>query len=311
MEIHRDFDSIPKLHFPVVTIGIFDGVHIGHQSIINQLVHQAQQHKGESIVITFDPHPRKVLNPGSGLELLNTLDERIEKLMNLKINHLVIIQFTAEFSELTTIQFINKILIEKLHTKILVMGYDHHFGKNREGSFTFLKNNLSESAFGIIEEPAIFIDNKPASSSFIRNALKNGELIIANQFLGMPYQISGTVSIGHQIGRTIGFPTANIQVTDPNKLIPSNGVYAVEARIQKAKPLLSGMINIGTRPTFSDEKIRNIELHLFNFDGNIYGKEITVYFKNRIRDEKKFNHAEELKSQLVKDKEISLKLLGF
>lgn len=300
MNVYHGLEEFRKLDNAVVTSGTFDGVHLGHRKILNRLIEVARQTKGESVVITFYPHPRSVISPDNKIvNLLSTLDEKIELLEKSGIQHLVIIPFTREFSELTSEEFIQKILIQTIGTKTLVIGFDHRFGKNREGSFEYLKAHKENYGFEIEEISRQDIENIGVSSSKIRKALQDGDIQLADHFLGRNYSLSGVIVKGKQLGRTIGFPTANIQVREVAKLIPTNGVYAVKVEYKNEE--FNGMLNIGNRPTV-DGTFQTIEVNIFEFDREIYGENLTVEFIKKIRNEQKFNGLDELKAQIAKDK---------
>lgn len=300
MNVYYGIQEFKKLENAVVTSGTFDGVHLGHQKILNRLNQVADLTNGQSVVITFYPHPRSVISPDNQIvKLLSTLDEKIGLLENSGVNHLLIIPFTREFSELSSEEFIQKILIETIGTKTLVIGYDHRFGKNREGGFDFLKANKEKYGFDIEEISRQDIENVVVSSSKIRNALQEGDVPSADHFLGRNYSVSGLIVKGKQLGRTIGFPTANIQVREIAKLIPSDGVYAV--KVYYKDDIFGGMLNIGNRPTV-DGTYQTIEVNIFDFDQEIYGENLKVEFLQKIRNEKKFNGLDELKAQIAKDK---------
>jgi riboflavin kinase/FMN adenylyltransferase len=300
MNVYYGLEEFNKLDNAVVTSGTFDGVHLGHRKILNRLIEVAKQTDGESVVITFYPHPRSVISPDNKIvNLLSTLDEKIELLEKSGIQHLVIIPFTREFSELTSEEFIQKILIQTIGTKTLVIGFDHRFGKNREGSFEYLKAHKGNYGFEIEEISRQDIENIGVSSSKIRKALQDGDIQLADHFLGRNYSLSGVIVKGKQLGRTIGFPTANIQVREVAKLIPTNGVYAV--RVEYKNEEFNGMLNIGNRPTV-DGTFQTIEVNIFEFDREIYGENLTVEFIQKIRNEQKFNGLDELKAQIAKDK---------
>jgi len=309
MLIHHGIDQLPTIKNAVVTSGTFDGVHLGHRHILKRLQQIAKQSKGESVVITFWPHPRLVLFPESGdnLKLLNTFEEKAKLLEEVGIDHLVRIPFTKEFSRLTSVEFINQVLIDKLNTKKLVIGYDHKFGRNREGSFEHLKANAQDYGFEVEEIPRQDIENVGVSSTLIRKTLSEGKVEESNKYLSHPYTISGQVIKGKQLGRTLGFPTANISINNPYKLIPSNGVYAVRAELNSIS--IEGMLNIGVRPTV-DGKLRSIEVHLFDFDKEIYGKTLTLNLIKRVREEIKFKNTDELKNQLMKDEKLVIEILN-
>ena len=308
MNVYRHIDEFSSKRNVVLTTGIFDGVHLGHKKIIDQVVQIAQKINGESVLLTFFPHPRMVLYPESNdLKLLNTIDERLELLRQTGIDHLIIHPFSMEFSRITSLDFVRDILVNKLNTKKLVIGYDHHFGKNREGSFEHLKEYGPLYGFEVEEIPAQEIQQINISSTKIRKSLLIGEIQAANQFLGYHYFINGTVVEGSKVGRQIGFPTANIEVDEDYKLIPANGVYAVKIKIDNNN--YSGMLNIGTRPTIKEGDV-TIEVNIFNFNQEIYNKPIRIEFFEKIRNEVKFNELTELQQQLNHDKQKVLQLFA-
>lgn len=309
MRVYHSIDDFEGAKNPVVTTGTFDGVHIGHQTILKRLQEIAQKHNGETVLLTFHPHPRMVLFPDDhGLELLTTQEEKIRLLEKAGIDHLIIHPFTKEFSRTTSIDFIKEILVTQIGTKRLVIGYDHHFGRNREGSFEALKESGPLYGFDVEEIPAQDVDSIAVSSTKIRKALDEGDLATANEYLGYEFMLTGIVIKGNQIGRSIDFPTANIEVNDPVKITPANGVYAV--RIEIDGETHKGMLNIGMRPTV-DGTNRQIETHVFDFDKEIYGKEIVLHFAERIRDEKKFDNLDALKKQLEIDRNKAKQMLGY
>ncbi len=309
MQVHFNLSDFPNLSFPVVTTGTFDGVHLGHQTIIARLKELSLKFDGQSVVITYHPHPRMVLQPNNTeLEFLNTLPEKIARLEQLGVDHLLIIPFDSTFASLTSEDFIRKILVDVVHTRKLVIGYDHHFGKNREGSFDHLVEYGPKYGFEVEEIPAQDIDQVAVSSTKIREALRKGDIQAANRYLGYAYPFNGKVMKGRQLGRKIEFPTANLEIMPDRKLIPANGVYAVNVIVENA--IFNGMMNIGFRPTVSNEKVRTIEVHIFDFDNDIYEKEIKVRMITRIRDEIRFNGIDELREQLKKDKLEALKNLS-
>ena len=308
MKIYRDIKDF-HVENPIITIGSFDGVHLGHLKIINRLKEIAQQSNGESVIFTFAPHPRLVLFPNeNNLRLLTTLDEKIRLFEKAGINHLIIYPFTKSFSELSYTDFVREVLVEKLKIKKLVLGYDHKFGKNRQGSFDLLKSLSIVYNFGLEKLDVLLMDDVNISSSKIRDALQEGKVTTANNYLGHPFTLHGTVVEGQKLGRKLDFPTANIQSSDPNKIIPGYGVYAVFVNILNHQ--FMGMLNIGTRPTINkNADNRSIEVHIMDFDGNIYHKEIEIEFIRKTREEKKFASVDELKLQLVKDKKNVIKVL--
>ena len=308
MKTYYSFADFDQVKNAVVTIGTFDGVHIGHRKIIFRINEIARQINGESVLLTFFPHPRMVLHPeDSSIKLLNTLNERIELLKQAGIDHLLIIPFTAEFAETSSEDFIRQVLVEKLGTKKLVIGYDHHFGKNREGSFMNLKNSASDYGFEVEEIPEQDINDVAVSSTKIRKSLLLGDLSTAKQYLGYDFELNGTVVRGDQIGRTIGFPTANIFVGEKYKLIPKDGIYAAMANINGKQ--YAGMLYIGNRPTLNETK-KVIELNIFDFDQDIYDQNIQVLLKEFIRDDQKFENLEALKAQLGNDEEVARRFFG-
>lgn len=299
MKVHYGIEKALDCRKPIVTIGTFDGMHLGHQKIIKQLIKAAKDINGETVLITFYPHPRSIINAAEPVKLLQNQNEKIAKLRALGLDHLLVLPFTSEFSKLTAVDFVKTILMAKLNCHSLVLGYDHHFGNNREGNLAFLQANATKFNLQIIEIPAKEIDAIKISSTKIRNSLIEGEIETANSFLGYPYEINGVVIHGHQLGRTIGFPTANVAVSDINKLIPKSGVYAIKAVI--LSQTVFGMLNIGTNPTVQDSSSLNIEAHLFDYDRDIYGESITLQLITYIRKEQTFNSVNELTKQLKQD----------
>ncbi len=308
MKVYTNIEDFKDVKNPIVTTGTFDGVHLGHQKIISRLKDVAQKHQGETVLLTFYPHPRMVLFPDDNeLKLLNTQQEKIQLLEKYGVDHLIIYPFTKEFSRLTSIEFVRNILVNQIHTKRLIIGYNHHFGRNREGSFEHLKEFGPIYGFDVEEIPAKDIDNIEVSSTKIRKALQSGDVEMASSYLGHPYSLSGKVVKGYEKGRIIGYPTANISVDDKYKLIPADGVYVVKAEV-KGK-LYGGMLNTGNNPTI-EGKGRSIEVNIFDFNDTIYGEDATIYFIKRLRDELKFAGLDELKSALAIDKQNALKILS-
>lgn len=309
MRVFQGFDELEKIPNPVLTIGTFDGVHLGHQRIIQQLNEEAQKHGGESVLFTFYPHPRMVLFPDShGLKLLQTQVEKIEKLERMGLQNVIVHPFTKEFSRLTAVEFVRDYLVNKLNVKTIVIGYDHQFGKNREGSLELLKDLGPVYDFNVIEIAAQDIDDVNVSSTKIRNALSAGNIETANLFLGAPFELNGTVIPGKQVGRKIGFPTANMDLGSSVKIIPAAGVYLVRNVLQNRAEYF-GMMNIGVNPTVRDTDEVSIEVNLLDFSGNLYGQELQVKALTRLRDELKFNSLEDLKIQLSKDEHTVRNLL--
>lgn len=307
MKVYRNLDELPQIKNAVVTQGTFDGVHCAHQVIIKKLKDLASVQNGETVLITFNPHPRMILFPiDHGLKLLNTLDEKIELLAEQGIHHLVILPFTKDFSRLSSLQFIRDIIVNKIGTKHLVIGYNHRFGRNREGSFEHLIEFGGLYGFNVIEIPEQDVNNISVSSTRIREALLSGDLETATAYLGKFYMITGMVVEGNKLGKTIGYPTANIFITDEHKLIPADGVYAVLVNVNSKK--YCGMLNIGSNPTIPN-KGRSIEVNIFDFNEDIYSKHIKVAFVKRLRSEIKFSGLDALKNQLHLDKQNAQRIL--
>ncbi len=307
LKVYYNLSDFIPLKNAIVTSGTFDGVHLGHQKILQILGEKTQASGGESVVLTFWPHPRMVVSQDSqSLKLLSTVEEKIELLEKQGVNHLLIVPFTREFSELSSEEYVQKILMDTIGTKKLVIGYDHHFGRNREGNFQYLEDNSDRFGIDIEEIPRQEIDNLVISSTKIRQSLLDGEIKSANELLGRHYSFSGIVVKGRQLGRTIGFPTANVQVSESYKLIPANGVYAVRTLVRGQ--WFNGIMNIGNRPTV-DGIGRTQEVHILDFNDDIYGENITVELIDYIRAEQKFNGIEELKNQILKDKAKAIEIL--
>lgn len=294
----------------VVTVGTFDGVHAGHRAIIDTVAEKAKERDARSVLITFDPHPRNIINPGdAGIRLLTTLQERAEILEELGIDTMVVIPFDRDFSLLTSEEFVRDIIHKKIGVSEFVIGYDHQFGRNREGTIETIERLGKELNFDAYVVSKREVGAKTVSSTAIRNAIsEDGDVEQAAEFLQRPYRLNGTVVHGDKRGKEIGFPTANIKPEHTNKIIPKDGVYAVKVRIDNAN-WYDGMMNIGTRPTF-DGKLQTLEVNLFNFDKDIYGKEVQVRFFKRIREEKKFNDIDELVAQLKEDEQQAKELLN-
>ena len=307
MKIIRSIAAFDSSEKTIVTIGTFDGIHIGHKKILKNLISTAKKEGKKSVLLTFFPHPRMVLQKDKTILLLNTLDEKSILLKKMGLDYLIIHPFSKEFSRLTALDFVRDILVNTLNTSRLIIGYDHHFGKNREGNIHQLREYSSLYDFNIEEIPAQDIDDVSVSSTKIRTALKEGNLKTANTYLGYQYMLSGIVVSGKQLGGTIGFPTANIEVKEPYKLIPSSGVYIIKTQINT--DVFSGIMNIGFNPTVLG-KHQTIEAHLFNFSEDLYGKKITVTLIHFLREEQKFNSVEELVDQLNIDKKNAISYLS-
>lgn len=301
MKVYHGIEQFEKIQKAVVTTGTFDGVHVGHMTIIQRLIEVARKKGGESVVLTFYPHPRMVLQPDSELKLINTIEEKTVLLEKAGIEHLIIHPFTLDFSRTSSLEFVRDLLVNKIGTEVLVIGYDHHFGRNREGSFEHLKEFGPLYGFEVEEIPAQEVDEVNVSSTKIRRAIKEGDIQTANQYLGHHFQLNGTVVKGKQLGRTLGFPTANIDLNNPFKLLPPFGVYAVI--VHRKGKVYKGMMNIGIRPSIQeDNPAMSIEVHLFELDEMFYGEKLSVEIIERIRPEKKFDSLEELKQEMEKDK---------
>jgi riboflavin kinase/FMN adenylyltransferase len=307
MRIFEGIASSGKIKNPVVTIGTFDGVHLGHQKIIEQLNLEADKIGGESVLLTFDPHPRIVLFPENhGVKLIQTLDEKFQVLKKSNLKNVVLLPFTKEFSELSAIDFVEQILVGCLKAKKVVIGYDHQFGHNREGNIQFLKDVSEKYGFEVLEISAKSIDEINISSTKIRDSLLRGDVETAKLFLSRPYEISGAIVKGNQLGRTLGFPTANIEVDSDLKLIPMNGVYAVRVKINDE--LYFGVMNIGNNPTVNSSNHKCLEVYIFDFNKEIYGNSITLFFDKYLRNEQKFANLDELKKAISNDQVICRQL---
>lgn len=300
MDIHYGYDCL-RFPNPVVTAGIFDGVHTGHRFLLEQLCSRARELNGTSVAITFEPHPRILLGGVNKMPfLLSTLQEKIELIEKTKLDHLVIIDFNRRFSKIEAGEFIEKILVRKIGVRHLISGHDHHFGKDGEGEYDLIQKYANRYGFTAEKIGEIKTAEGTISSSSIRTALLDGNLLLANKWLGYNYFINGKVIRGLQIGRVIGYPTANIKSGERFKLIPANGVYVVKVSIDRQ--VMPGVLSTGTNPTVNRDKTKkSIEVHIFDFEGDIYGKQIRVEFLKRLREEKKFDSIEELASQIATD----------
>jgi riboflavin kinase/FMN adenylyltransferase len=325
MQVHKNIDTLPLFRNAVVTIGTFDGVHEGHRQIINKLKKEAEETGGETVIITFHPHPRKVVSSTIlGIRLINSLNERIELLENLGINHLVIVPFTDVFANQSADECIKDFLIEKFHPHTIIIGYDHRFGRDRLGDYRLLEKRAEEYNYKLKEIPKHILDDISISSTNIREAILHSDVNTANKLLGYDFFFSGEVVHGDKLGRKLGYPTANLKIQDEEKIIPGNGIYAVYAEVRSQRSevgsertgfhltshdsRLQGMMSIGFRPTV-DGKKRVVEVNLFDFNKEIYGQELRVYVKKYLREEIKFNSLDELVKQIDQDKVESLKVL--
>jgi riboflavin kinase / FMN adenylyltransferase len=340
MQVHRNIDQLPAFRNAVVTIGTFDGVHMGHRQIIDKLKSEARAIHGETVIITFHPHPRKVVSSTIlGIRLINTLDEKIELLEQMDIDHLVVVPFTDAFANQPAEEYVKNFLISKFHPHTIIIGYDHRFGKERKGNYLLLEKMAAEYNYSLKEIPKHVLDEISISSTRIRESLLEGKIEIADKLLGYEFFFSGTVIHGDKLGRKLGYPTANLKIQDEEKITPGNGIYAVYAEVESqmsdarrtneeansgmetsshSSPdsyrdttqasRMKGMMSIGFRPTV-DGKKRVIEVNIFDFNEQIYDRQLKVYVKKYLREEIKFNGLEELVKQIDQDKIESLKVL--
>lgn len=321
MKIHQDTDNLPAFRNAVITIGTFDGVHTGHRQIIEKMKKEAALINGETVIITFHPHPRKIVSSVfTGVRLINTLEERLELLKELDIDHVVVVPFTEVFANQPAEDYIKNFLVEKFHPHTIIIGYDHRFGRERKGDYLLLEEKAPIYNYQIKEIPKHVLDEISISSTKIREAVLNGKIEIADTLLGYNFFFSGTVVHGDKLGRKLGYPTANLKIENEEKIIPGNGIYAVYAEVvsnqepgagrhtSNNQSLLRGMMSIGFRPTV-DGKKRVVEVNLFDFDEEIYDRTLKVYVKKYLREEVKFNSLEDLVKQIDQDKIISQKIL--
>ena len=307
MKIYRSIEDYDEDKRSVVTIGTFDGIHLGHQKILSRLIKSSKNKDLNSVVLTFFPHPRIILNKYNEVKMIDTLDEKIIHLNEIGIDSLIIHPFDKNFSLLSANQFIKDFLVDKLKIKHIIIGYDHRFGKGREASVTDLKNYADDYDFTVEEIKAQEIEKITVSSTKIRNSINQGDIKTTEKYLGRSFNLTGKIVKGDGLGKKINYPTANIFIEETYKIIPKDGVYLVETIIEDK--LFNGMMNIGHRPTIGTN-VKSIEVHLFNFNEDIYGKVISIKMISKIRDEKKFSSIEALKEQLVKDENYCLKLIN-
>jgi len=307
LKIYKSLSKFKSVNKTFVTIGTFDGVHVGHKKVLKNLIKDAHKKKSETILLTFFPHPRIVLQKDAGIKLINTIDERIDLLEAIGLDHLIIQKFTKKFSNQSALEFVRNVIVNSLNTRKLFVGYDHQFGKNREGNFDQLQDYGLSYEFSVKEISQKELDAITISSTKIRKALEEGYIEKANQYLGYNFMLTGKVIKGQNLGEKIGFPTANIFIKESYKLIPKTGAYIVRSTIKGVK--VYGMMNIGYRPTVSG-KHQTIEIHFFDLNKDLYDKKIKVEVLKFLRNEKKFDSVDELKEQLQLDKENSLKLIG-
>lgn len=300
MLIHNSLNHLPTFKNAVLTIGTYDGVHFGHQQIIKRINDIAKEIEGESVMLTFDPHPRLILNPNDNkLKLISTIDEKEELLEEFGLNHLVIVEFSKEFASTDAEEYVEKILVQNFHPKRIVIGYDHRFGKGRQGNIDLLRQLAPKYGYEVEEIPAQTLDEISISSTKVRNALLDGDIQQANEFLAHPFTIKGKVVHGDKIGRILGFPTANIEISNPHKLIPASGVYAVKLKIENT--FYKGALSIGYRETVFDNSSLTIEVFILDFEGNLYNKELDMIFVQYLRPQIKYENWDLLKEQIEKD----------
>lgn len=309
MQVHRNLDQLPPFRRAVVTIGTFDGVHQGHRLIIRHLKEEAARIGGETVLITFHPHPRKVVSSTIlGIRLINTLEERIGLLEEAGIDHLVIVPFTGAFANQPADAYIRDFLVSRFKPHTIIIGYDHRFGRDRQGDYKMLEAQAAQFGFQLKEIPKHILREVSISSTRIREALLHHQVELANELLGYHFFFEGEVVHGNKLGRQLGFPTANLRVANEEKIIPGDGIYAVYAQVDGESEMLKGMMSIGFRPTV-DGKQRVIEVNLFDFNRDIYGKNLRVYVKKHLREEVKYDNLQDLVAQITRDKEDSLNVL--
>ncbi|HEX2606099.1 MAG TPA: bifunctional riboflavin kinase/FAD synthetase [Flavisolibacter sp.] len=306
MQVHRAIEKLPEFKNAVLTIGTFDGVHEGHKKIIQALKREAREADGETVIVTFDPHPRKIVKPEDPIVLINTLEEKTILLEQAGIDHLVIVPFTSAFADRTASEYLEQFLIHRFHPTAIIIGYDHHFGKGREGNFSFLEQQASRFGYKLIEIPGHVLEEVAVSSTKIRKALLNSDIATANTLLGYTFFFEGLVVEGDKLGRQLGYPTANLEYTDREKIHLGHGVYAVYVAI--GTEIRKGMLSIGNRPTLvrSGEKV---EVNIFDWDKDIYGERIRITVAKYLRPQEKYPTLEALKQQLHLDKQNSLAVL--
>jgi len=308
MKVHNDLNNLPGFRNAVLTIGSFDGVHEGHQKIIKRMNRLAREQDGESILITFHPHPRLVIYPDDdSLRLITTIDEKIQLLDHYGLDHVVIVPFTPAFSQQSADEYIQHFLVEKFNPRTIVIGYDHRFGAGRKGDINFLRSHAQHAGFDVVEIAKQEVEDMAISSTKIRKALEGGRISNATQLLGHTFTLTGTVVHGQRIGNSIGFPTANLEISQPHKLIPPNGIYAVQVRHQNEQ--YGGMLYIGDRPTLKEYNNRTIEVNIFGFDQEIYGDKLQLEFIDFIRQDSAFTNLDDLSAQLAKDREAAVAIL--
>lgn len=307
MSLYQNLSETTRNDNSIITVGSFDGVHVGHAKILSTLVNRAKERNCRSVLLTFEPHPRKVVSKDFNLRLLTLTDEKKRLISQLDVDEIIVIPFTKEFSQMSSDDFFNEFIIKKIGIKEIILGYDHRFGKGRDGDENKVRELGKLFGFDVITVPPVKFGDLTVSSSLIRKELAEGRVKNIRDYLNRYYSITGSVSEGDKRGRLLGFPTANISVTDSDKMIPSNGVYAV--RVIIGDETFNGVMNIGKRPTFQSIENTILEVNIFDFEKNIYGREITVEFIDRLRDEQKFSSKDELIAQIEKDKKRALEIL--
>ena len=309
MQIHYNIEALPVFKNAVITIGTFDGVHMGHRQVIDKLKSEAKAINGETVIITFHPHPRKVVSSTIlGIRLINTLHEKIELLTQLDIDHLVVVPFTDAFANQPAEDYLKNFLIDKFHPHTIIIGYDHRFGRDRLGDYRLLEKEVAKYNYQLKEIPKHILEDISISSTNIREAILHSDIATADKLLGYEFFFSGVVVHGNKLGRTLGYPTANLKVMDEEKIVPGNGIYAVYAQVEGSSEKLKAMMSIGFRPTV-DGKTRVIEVNIFDFNKDIYDQSLKVYVKKYLREEVKFDGLEALVKQIDQDKINSLNVL--
>lgn len=308
MAVYYGTGALPSFNSAVVTIGTFDGVHKGHRAILQNVAERAAAAGGESVLITFDPHPRKLLFPNESLGIITPLAQKLELVQSIGIQHVVVVPFTHEFASLSARGYIEEFLVRYFSPHTIIIGYDHRFGHDRTGNILLLQELAPQFGYNVLEIPAQLIDQAAVSSTKIRNAVMSGNALEAVSMLGRPYSFAGRVVHGRQLGRQIGYPTANLVMTDTDQVIPGMGVYTV--RVRWNGQVYGGMMSVGKNPTVSDNEELKIEVNIFDFASEIYGETIEVYIENKIRNEMKFNSLDELKSEIDSDRVKSIEFLN-
>ena len=308
MAVFFNIQELPEFRKAVLTIGTFDGVHKGHRAILQEVVNHAKSVKGESVLLTFEPHPRKLLFPDQPLGIITPLHQKLQLITDAGIQHVVVVPFTREFANLSAQEYIENFMVGVFHPHSIIIGYDHRFGHDRKGDIQLLEKMEQDYGYELIEIPEQLIDDAAVSSTKIRNAITEGKMEEATHMLGRNYSFSGRVMHGNKLGRTLGYPTVNLKPEEKEQIIPALGIYAIQATYKGSQ--YNGMMSIGYNPTVTDKKELRIEANLFDFDKEIYGEIIEVIFFKKLRDEQKFDSLDALKEQLHKDKEESMRLLN-